>query len=91
MPDAWDCALTINTDETLHALAEEALMLMELELAIRAFRRLGDACMVLSLETARATPGRHSPAPDGPKHRAGRGRLCIACVRQLHACLSAYP
>lgn len=49
--DAWDCALQITTPEVLQALAEEALIQMELELAIRAFRRLGDACMVLSLET----------------------------------------
>lgn len=51
LPDAWDCALQISTPETLQALAQEALLQMELELAIRVFRSLGDACMVLSLET----------------------------------------
>mmetsp|Transcript_37661 Transcript_37661/g.118764 ORF Transcript_37661/g.118764 Transcript_37661/m.118764 type:complete len:1376 (+) Transcript_37661:207-4334(+) len=51
--DAWDCALVIRSPECWEELALAGLTYMDLDLAIRVYRHVGSAGMVLSLESIR--------------------------------------
>jgi WD repeat-containing protein 19 len=47
---AWDCAVVLKTPEAWQQLAVAALEQLDVELAVAAYRQLGNASMVLSLE-----------------------------------------
>jgi WD repeat-containing protein 19 len=47
---AWDCALALKTADVWQQLAVAALEQLDIETAVAAYRQLGNASMVLSLE-----------------------------------------
>lgn len=53
LKDAWDCALSLKLPEHWKSLGTAALEVLELDMAVAAYRMLGDASMVLSLERVR--------------------------------------
>lgn len=50
---AWEFAIQMRTTETWEALGVAALELLDVDMAIAAYRQLGDASMVLSLDRIR--------------------------------------
>ena len=51
LKDAWTAALNLNKHRYWHALANKAMQVMDIEMAIRVYRQIGDAGMVMGLES----------------------------------------
>ncbi|GMH58387.1 hypothetical protein TrST_g1003 [Triparma strigata] len=49
--EAWSAALVLNKPRYWHALANKAMQVMDIEMAIRIYRQIGDAGMVMGLES----------------------------------------
>jgi WD repeat-containing protein 19 len=50
LKECWEVAAQINTADTWQRLATAAMEVLDIELALRVYRQLGDAAMVLGLE-----------------------------------------
>ena len=50
LKECWDVAYALNSPETWQRLATAAMEALDIELALRIYRQLGDAAMVLGLE-----------------------------------------
>eukprot|EP01049_Picozoa_sp_SAG25_P012067 SAG25_NODE_1565_length_2761_cov_1.397821_2_plen_581_part_00 len=50
LKECWDVACALNAPETWRQLATAALEVLDLELALRIYRKMGDAAMVLALQ-----------------------------------------
>ena len=50
LKEAWNAALNLNKHRYWHALANKAMQVMDIEMAIRVYRQVGDAGMVIGLE-----------------------------------------
>ena len=48
--EAWSAALALNKPRYWHALANKAMQVMDVNMAIRVYRQIGDAGMVMGLE-----------------------------------------
>ncbi|CAE7660587.1 WDR19, partial [Symbiodinium microadriaticum] len=59
LEDAWQAALDINKREYWLALSGKAMEMMNVELAIRVYRQLGDAGMVMSLQKCLHVEDKH--------------------------------
>jgi WD repeat-containing protein 19 len=53
LKEAWNAALNLNKPRYWHALANKAMQVMDIEMAIRVYRQVGDAGMVIGLEKLR--------------------------------------
>mmetsp|Transcript_12987 Transcript_12987/g.19570 ORF Transcript_12987/g.19570 Transcript_12987/m.19570 type:complete len:1468 (+) Transcript_12987:23-4426(+) len=59
LEDAWQAALELNKREYWLALSGKAMELMNVELAVRVYRQLGDAGMVMSLQKCMHVEDKH--------------------------------
>lgn len=59
LTDAWHYAQQLKAPESWKALGTAALELLDVDMAIAAYRQLGDASMVLSLESLRSIEDRN--------------------------------